>query len=79
MKGAGLQDTRENCWKFFIDRVRKQLKVNCSYNINVEKNDLSAALCTRKWPLGHMLRTTGLIIRSEKNFSWHEIMSCVVV
>ena len=28
VKGAGLQDTRENCWKFFIDRVRKQLKVN---------------------------------------------------
>ncbi|XP_077291064.1 dynein heavy chain at 93AB [Arctopsyche grandis] len=27
VKGAGLLDTRENCWKFFIDRVRKQLKV----------------------------------------------------
>ena len=27
VKGAGLQDTKENCWKFFIDRVRKQLKV----------------------------------------------------
>lgn len=27
VKGAGLPDTRENCWKFFIDRVRKQLKV----------------------------------------------------
>ena len=27
VKGAGMQDTRENCWKFFIDRVRKQLKV----------------------------------------------------
>ncbi|PSN46658.1 Dynein beta chain [Blattella germanica] len=24
---AGLLDTRENCWKFFIDRVRRQLKV----------------------------------------------------
>ena len=23
----GIQDTRENCWKFFIDRVRHQLKV----------------------------------------------------
>ena len=44
MKGAGLQDTRENCWKFFIDRVRKQLKVNCSYNIIVGKNDLSLVL-----------------------------------
>lgn len=27
VKGAGIMDTRENCWKFFIDRVRKQLKV----------------------------------------------------
>ena len=28
VKGAGIQDTKENCWKFFIDRVRRQLKVN---------------------------------------------------
>ena len=27
VKTVGLQDTRENCWKFFIDRVRKVLKV----------------------------------------------------
>lgn len=27
VKSMGLQDTRENCWKFFIDKVRKQLKV----------------------------------------------------
>ncbi|KAI5645013.1 dynein heavy chain and region d6 of dynein motor domain-containing protein [Phthorimaea operculella] len=27
VKGAGLPDTRETCWKFFIDRVRRQLKV----------------------------------------------------
>ncbi|XP_060515880.1 dynein beta chain, ciliary [Cylas formicarius] len=27
VKGAGMLDTRENCWKFFIDRVRKQLKL----------------------------------------------------
>ena len=27
VKSAGISDTRENCWKFFIDRVRKQLKV----------------------------------------------------
>ena len=30
VRGLGMMDTRENCWKFFIDRVRKQLKVtNC--------------------------------------------------
>ena len=28
VKSTGLQDTRENCWKFFIDRVRRQLKVS---------------------------------------------------
>nr|XP_023023241.1 dynein beta chain, ciliary-like [Leptinotarsa decemlineata] len=27
VKGVGLQDTRENCWHFFIDRVRRLLKV----------------------------------------------------
>ncbi|KAG8240042.1 hypothetical protein J437_LFUL019610 [Ladona fulva] len=27
VKGAGMVDTRENCWKFFIDRVRRQLRV----------------------------------------------------
>lgn len=28
VKSAGLQDTRENCWSFFINRVRKQLKAS---------------------------------------------------
>lgn len=27
VKGAGMVDSRENCWKFFIDRVRRQLKI----------------------------------------------------
>ncbi|OCT60754.1 dynein heavy chain 9, axonemal isoform X2 [Xenopus laevis] len=27
VKSQGLMDTRENCWKFFIDRVRRQLKI----------------------------------------------------
>ena len=27
VKGAGIEDSRENCWKFFIDKVRKTLKV----------------------------------------------------
>ncbi|XP_053153093.1 dynein axonemal heavy chain 9 isoform X3 [Hemicordylus capensis] len=27
VKAQGLMDTREACWKFFIDRVRRQLKV----------------------------------------------------
>lgn len=28
VKGAGIQDSKENCWSFFIDRVRRQLKVH---------------------------------------------------
>ncbi|XP_061666302.1 dynein heavy chain 9, axonemal isoform X2 [Syngnathoides biaculeatus] len=27
VRSSGLMDTRENCWKFFIDRVRRKLKV----------------------------------------------------
>ena len=27
VKGLGMEDSRENCWSFFIDRVRKVLKV----------------------------------------------------
>lgn len=30
VRSSGLMDTRENCWKFFIDRVRRQLKVKQS-------------------------------------------------
>ena len=32
VKATGMEDSRENCWKFFIDRVRRTLKVrvgNC--------------------------------------------------
>ena len=28
VKGCGLVDTRETCWKFFIERVRRNLKVS---------------------------------------------------
>lgn len=27
VKGAGLYDSKDNCWKFFINRVRRTLKV----------------------------------------------------
>ena len=30
VKSQGLVDNRENCWKFFIERVRRQLKVRGS-------------------------------------------------
>ena len=28
VKGAGIYDSKENCWKFFINRVRRTLKVH---------------------------------------------------
>ncbi|XP_032945882.1 dynein axonemal heavy chain 9 [Rhinolophus ferrumequinum] len=32
VKSQGLVDDRENCWKFFIDRVRRQLKVTLCFS-----------------------------------------------
>ncbi|XP_049632688.1 dynein axonemal heavy chain 9 [Suncus etruscus] len=32
VKSQGLVDNREHCWKFFIDRVRKQLKVTLCFS-----------------------------------------------
>lgn len=28
VKGLGMEDSRENCWRFFIDKVRRILKVS---------------------------------------------------
>ena len=30
VKSVGILDTKENCWKFFIEKVRRQLKVSSS-------------------------------------------------
>lgn len=43
VKGAGLMDSRETCWRFFIDRVRKNLKVELNIlevalSIKITKN-----------------------------------------
>lgn len=27
LRGLGFIDTRDNCWSFFIERIRRQLKV----------------------------------------------------
>lgn len=32
VKGMGIYDNKENCWRFFIDKVRKQLKVSTLVN-----------------------------------------------
>lgn len=31
LRALGLLDTREDCWDFFIDRIRRQLKVFTTY------------------------------------------------
>ena len=38
VKGQGLIDTRENCHKFFIERVRRQLKVCNSMLLLTDSN-----------------------------------------
>ena len=42
VKGLGIMDTRENCWRFFIDRVRRQLKVG---GIGIMKQNISRKSC----------------------------------
>ncbi|KAI1899528.1 hypothetical protein AGOR_G00062720 [Albula goreensis] len=34
LRGLGLLDTRENCWQFFIDRIRRQLKPEVKASIS---------------------------------------------
>ena len=41
VKSQGIMDTRENCWKFFIDRVRRQLKVGNVYYIYLSMYDVN--------------------------------------
>ena len=52
VKGAGIQDTKENCWRFFIDRVRRQLKVNKLMLIDHSSSGIW-------WLLGRTLFLTG--------------------
>lgn len=50
VKALGLEDTKENCWKFFIEKVRRQLKVGvCSPGCFVCAPDLPypKPLCKR--------------------------------
>eukprot|EP00731_Ephydatia_muelleri_P012058 Em0006g952a len=37
VKGMGIQDTKENCWAFFIERVRRQLKISLYQNLLTKK------------------------------------------
>ncbi|XP_056152723.1 LOW QUALITY PROTEIN: dynein heavy chain 9, axonemal [Lampris incognitus] len=47
VRGVGLMDTRENCWKFFIDRVRRQLKdPEFQPDLVASKSYAAAGLCS---------------------------------
>ena len=46
VKGAGIEDTLENIWKFFIDRVRRQLKVLNSSLLSSHKH---TSLSGHRW------------------------------
>lgn len=35
VKGMGIFDSKENCWKYFIDKVRKQLKVSSAGSFGI--------------------------------------------
>ncbi|MGH0147735.1 UNVERIFIED_CONTAM: hypothetical protein FKN15_039853 [Acipenser sinensis] len=35
LRGLGLLDTRENCWQFFIDRIRRQLKPEVKASVSL--------------------------------------------
>ncbi|XP_072501166.1 dynein axonemal heavy chain 9 [Notamacropus eugenii] len=46
VKSRGLFDSRENCWKFFIERVQRQLKVTLCFSPVGNK----LRICSRKFP-----------------------------
>uniref|UniRef100_A0A3Q3DHJ9 Dynein axonemal heavy chain 17 n=1 Tax=Hippocampus comes TaxID=109280 RepID=A0A3Q3DHJ9_HIPCM len=61
VRGSGLMDTRENCWKFFIDRVRRQLKVALCFSpvgskLRIRSRKFPAVVnctaidCFHEWP-----------------------------
>ena len=54
VKGAGIQDTKENIWKFFIDRVRRQLKVLYSL-VCSDSLHLSALISARLFSVSLLL------------------------
>ena len=47
VKGAGLQDTRDNCWRFFIERVRRNLKVQATI-LCIYKDSVFHSFCCRQ-------------------------------
>lgn len=77
ISGAGLVDTRENCWNFFIDRVRKQLKIVLCFSpvgatLRVRSRKFPAIInCTsinwfHEWPQEALVSVALSFLRSSK-------------
>ena len=80
VKSAGIPDSRENCWKFFIDRVRKQLKVVLCFSpvgstLRVRGRKFPAIInCTsinwfHDWPQEALMSVSKKFLEHEANLS----------
>nr|XP_021499024.1 dynein heavy chain 9, axonemal [Meriones unguiculatus] len=78
VKSQGLVDSRENCWKFFIDRVRRQLKVTLCFSpvgnkLRVRSRKFPAIVnCTainwfHKWPQEALESVSLRFLQNTKN------------
>lgn len=65
VKSTGQQDTRDNCWRFFIDRVRKNLKMVLCFSpvgstLRFDIIDTVTIYCEVKFILGMKLNYMSL-------------------
>ncbi|XP_067673689.1 dynein beta chain, ciliary-like [Haliotis asinina] len=78
VKGQGLEDTRENCWRFFIDRVRKLLKVVLCFSpvgstLRVRGRKFPAVVnCTsidwfHEWPEEALISVSGRFLQDTES------------
>ena len=69
VRDAGIQDTRENCWMYFIERVRRQLKV---VNVITVPSEFDSIFTFLYLPGCSLLFTCWYYSKSEKSqFSCH--------
>ncbi|XP_049624579.1 dynein axonemal heavy chain 17 [Suncus etruscus] len=77
VKSQGLTDTREACWKFFIDKVRRQLKVILCFSpvgsvLRVRARKFPAVVnCTaidwfREWPEEALVSVSGRFLEETE-------------
>lgn len=78
VKSLGIEDTRYNCWKFFIDRVRRQLKVVLCFSpvgstLRIRARKFPAVVnCTsinwfHEWPESAMVSVSERFISEDEN------------